>query len=526
MKKFLLSILLAILAISANAQFKASINMSPGGGRTPRVIRFNFADVCKQLGANYDEFARKMNLFQSERDRDFSLYLLTDANSEWYRGGGLTTDGRRADMETTAWTCSISLPGPETNVLVFEVDKWRDPITDRWAVKEGDVCHAAWALEYQGGIATFDITVNITNEMGTGISLNNLEKVGEQTLSARYTDYHLESLRVDIDLEEIAAKFDSSIKWGNLELYAMTDAREMLIGNYSTYDTPAVCLNIDGTANDDWQSENSYFLSLFSGKCLLIGTGNAEVLGGQSSSGSVFLVADGKYYELILDIQFEKDYEDLEPFDIVATEPIGLQLMYTKDYFTFFDEETGRLGLVSTDIDVEKARELTGAQNPVLYAEKRSEDGNLLMTRHYSAAPGQGFWFVSEGGQCFYNSNLGHNTPLGMYCTDDTFKWYENPISDVYHGDKYQVNLYLANPENGKAVKYEISVEIVKELQTESVAYVRSLPVGLTGSPNGIERPTPSPSRNGGEFYDLQGRRLMKAPEKGLYIQDGVLRMK
>ncbi len=200
--------------------------------------------------------------------------------------------------------------------------------------------------------------------------------------------------------------------------------------------------------------------------------------------------------------------------------------MYTKDYFTFFDEETGRLGLVSTDIDVEKARELTGAQNPVLYAEKRSEDGNLLMTRHYSAAPGQGFWFVSEGGQCFYNSNLGHNTPLGMYCTDDTFKWYENPISDVYHGDKYQVNLYLANPENGKAVKYEISVEIVKELQTESVAYVRSLPVGLTGSPNGIERPTPSPSRNGGEFYDLQGRRLMKAPEKGLYIQDGVLRMK
>ena len=37
-----------------------------------------------------------------------------------------------------------------------------------------------------------------------------------------------------------------------------------------------------------------------------------------------------------------------------------------------------------------------------------------------------------------------------------------------------------------KAVKYEISVELVKELQTESVAYVRSLPVGME-NPDGIK---------------------------------------
>ena len=99
----------------------------------------------------------------------------------------------------------------------------------------------------------------------------------------------------------------------------------------------------------------------------------------------------------------------------------------------------------------------------------------------------------------------------------------------------------VANPENGKAVKYEISVEIVKELQTESVAYVRSLPVGLTGSPDGIEKvqevqglkgsstsEAAKPSAKGSKvqgLYDLQGRRLMKAPEKGLYIQDGKKRV-
>ena len=84
----------------------------------------------------------------------------------------------------------------------------------------------------------------------------------------------------------------------------------------------------------------------------------------------------------------------------------------------------------------------------------------------------------------------------------------------------------VANPENGKAVKYEIDVEIVKELQTESVAYVRSLPIGLTGSPDGIEKVQEVQGLKGSKFkvqglFDLQGRRLMKAPEKGLYIQDG-----
>ena len=117
---------------------------------------------------------------------------------------------------------------------------------------------------------------------------------------------------------------------------------------------------------------------------------------------------------------------------------------------------------------------------------------------------------------------------LGVYYMNGTFLWYEQPSDEVLPGDKYQVNLYLANPENGKAVKYEIDVEIVKELQTESVAYVRSLPVGM-GTPDGIEKVQEvqgSEGSKGSKFkvqglYDLQGRRLQKAPEKGLYIQDG-----
>ena len=56
----------------------------------------------------------------------------------------------------------------------------------------------------------------------------------------------------------------------------------------------------------------------------------------------------------------------------------------------------------------------------------------------------------------------------------------------------------------------------VLTLENDEEAYTATLNI----EPNGI-RPTPGPSRNGGELYDLQGRRLMKVPEKGIYIQDG-----
>lgn len=53
-------------------------------------------------------------------------------------------------------------------------------------------------------------------------------------------------------------------------------------------------------------------------------------------------------------------------------------------------------------------------------------------------------------------------------------------------------------------------------LENDDEAFTATLNI----EPYGI-RPTPSPSLSRGAIYDLQGRRLMKAPEKGLYIRDG-----
>ena len=49
--------------------------------------------------------------------------------------------------------------------------------------KVGDSYNAVFALEYQGRIATFDITLNLAKEEGPAIPLSSLEKVGEKVLS-------------------------------------------------------------------------------------------------------------------------------------------------------------------------------------------------------------------------------------------------------------------------------------------------------------------------------------------------------
>ena len=57
MKRLLLSVLVAVAAIGANAQFKGSVDIKPIQNAKPRQISFNFAAVCKQLEVDRKEFA-------------------------------------------------------------------------------------------------------------------------------------------------------------------------------------------------------------------------------------------------------------------------------------------------------------------------------------------------------------------------------------------------------------------------------------------------------------------------------------
>ena len=525
MKRILLSMLVAVAAIGANAQFKGSVDVKYKMEPREQVIGFNFSRVCQQLGVDKDEFGILLwnQWFRgASAEHDYSLYLLTDGGGGVLADYKLTADGRKAGDSDGLWKCSI-VPHNiiERNRLDFCVSPCTDGSDDEYPLgKVGDTYNAVFALEYQGRIVTFDITMNITKEEGPVIPLSSLEKVGERVLSA-HLDFS-EGNYLYFELADIVPLFGDDVEGSNLQLCAMTDAEQQLIIR-NDYSHQSFDLKIDGMECTNRRAMDFYVVRYErnGGAMLSVAAESDAFKGGQKTSGSVFLMADGKYYELILDIQFGDEYADMESLDIVKTRQMDVQLVWTENYFSYYDYEgtERRYGLISTDIDEAEVKKLIGTDSPRLFAEQKNGD-DIAYTSRYNAAPGQGFWFTSDGGQLYRQYN--NYRSLGAYYTDGSIKWYEVPSLEL--DDTFQVNLYLANPENGKAVKYEINVGLVKELQTESVAYVRKLPIGMDDT-NGIQSaPMSQPSSSA--LYDLSGRRLEQKPQKGIYIQNGKVLVK
>ena len=658
MKKILLSILLAIVATGADAQFKGSVDIKPIQNAKPREISFNFAAVCRQLGVDRQEFATLLQREWYRQDSQFKLYLLTDAGSGYNDVSTmLTADGRRAEWDDRMWQCEVYSDNVGMNRLYFNVSLCLSERGDRPFAKVGDVCHAVYALEYQEKIATFDITLNVTEKDGPLIPLNSLEKVGEELLTGT-CDYQ-DGLTLQIDLDKVAALFGGDVEGPNLQFYVMEDAERELITGCGI--GGSATLNIDGTVNrDENPSEWIAMGYAFGNGSLSMGYGTSADFkqadafpGGQKTSGSVFLVADGKYYELKLDIQFgEKEDDDST---LMGYRPI------------IEEGKTWLLGLFDSD------KALSDHKPDLLYCHYLQGDtliGGILCKRWmqaeiaddsqrveyagaayekngrvYLALPGTTVFlllydFTSPMGQSgeVFDYSEQQMTPYAMgsivFQSDECHKGFAREVSlgndepytkwmygvgymGLYSGTTYEgdgiwqliscavgdevlyydatlmdwdksaeakkkkldfthvikaqpraprrraasadqdglsgeysdaeVFVWLNNLEgNYTATLTDASGQVVyqKTMLTDNVlalntaltaygpgSYVLTLEnddeaftATLNIEPNGI-RPTPSPSLGRGAIYDLQGRKLMKAPEKGMYIQDGKKKM-
>ena len=146
-------------------------------------------------------------------------------------------------------------------------------------------------------------------------------------------------------------------------------------------------------------------------------------------------------------------------------------------------------------------------------------DGQLIYTCRYNAAPGQGFWFETEGQNAYRTSFHRMGTRIGMYYSDGSFKWYEAPFTDTKIGDKYTINLYFTNPNKDTAVRYIVNVEFVDEINNTQLCHARRLPAGME-TPTGIENLTPAHFQGEGVIFNLQGLRI-NGLQKGLNIVDG-----
>ena len=491
------------------------------GGVHELTAAFSVPVIANALGVGSDELLKAITDWKNGKenaDGTEMIYNLSDHASTSYTSGiggyWMNRDGKVVSYSHVGdWGCELNV-----NKTMKEL---RFVLTQRPDVlKHGDVCSAQLGIYYKGRMAVLEIIMNVKDGgNGEQIALSSLKKVGEQVLTGAFSDPS-DRLKINLDLNEIAALFNGDVVGKALKLYVMSDAENQLLTDRYSYEIcPTVALNIEGTEFNDFSSHEYYMLTYSPYDNLLLISMHPEAFkGGQKSSGSVFLVSGDQYYELVMDILFGSEQDEKIHFDILATEQMDVKLMLTGDYYTYLNRQTGEYALVQSPIDWSRTVELLGTESPVLYAEQM-QDGQLIYTCRYNAAPGQGFWFETEGQNAYRTSFLGTRTKIGMYYSDSSFKWYEEPFAGTKTGETYTLNLYFTNPDKDTAVKYIVNVEFVDEISNTQLCHARRLPAGMDIS-TGIEEIVNGKWSNSKSIYNLQGQRI-NGLQRGLNIVDG-----
>jgi hypothetical protein len=507
-------------------KFTRIVNVEPtdtwGGIHEPTAV-FSLPVIAKALGVDCDELLDAFTDWKNGKltaDGSEMIYNLSDHASTKYTSGvggyWLKKDGKVVSFGfDSAWGCefNVNKTMKELRFVLFQKPD---------VLKDGDVCSVQLGICYKGRMAVLEIIMNV-KDGGNGelIALSSLQKVGEKVLTGTFSDPS-DRLKIKLDLNDFASLFKGDVVGKALKLYVMTDAEKQLLTDHYSYEiSPTVALDIEGTEFNDLSSHDYYVLSYSPYENLFVISMHPDAFkGGQKSSGSVFLVSGDQYYELVMDILFGSEQDEKTHFDILATEQMDVKLMLTGDYYTYLNKLTGEYALVQSPVDWKTVVDLLGTETPVLYAEQK-EDGNISYTSRYNAAPGQGFWFTTDGHNAYRTSFFGTTTKIGMYYSDGSFKWYEEPFVDTNAGEIYTLNLYFTNPLKGTAVKYVINVEFVDEISNPSLCYVRRLPAGMDTSTRIEEVCVKSDERSvKSGLFNLQGLRI-NGLQKGLNIVDG-----
>ena len=538
------------------ARFVRNVVMVP---ENPHFIQipFDLSTLSTALNADKDELYNTLKswLFTLPEVEmpydDEMIYCLTDNGSAVYSGGyrgsyWLDCDGRVVEAPKEEWvyddvdtlvserTAHLASEYPE-GVLsyVFEFDSLRTGLilrvsSELGSLKEGDVCHAEFALRYNDKVVTFDVTVNaLSDSRGENISLSTLEKVGEQTLSEQFgliEGPYYKSIALDADA--VCKLFDGNVTLGSLDMYVMTDYAKSLLTDYFSYHDMWVKLDLEGLETVDTKLGQYYSLNYN------LNTGSVDIYytpyafsGGERASGSVFLVSGNQYYELVLDFTFGDVNDNRTDFEVIDTETLDVKLMPTGTFYTYMTPgDSLSYSLVSTRLDMLRIAQTLGTETPVLFAERYNEEtAGVEFTRNYTAGPGQGFWFSDVDGNCLV-SRMSDECLAGVYYSGGELRWYEMPDQPKV-GDTHKLRLYLVNMTKGTAVCLDVNVEYVETIADVVSHVVRRLPISMNAVNDAtgiyaVDGHAPASCHGGSGIYNLSGQRLI-APQRGLNIIDG-----
>ena len=361
MKRTTLFIIAALMAVCARAQYKSVMTVGAADADEPYQMAFNLTTVCKSLGSGREDLGHILEVWLDPNRswmwkneyKQYELLPLIYVSaaggagkmvSNTHSGFAFMADGTpcRPDTESLDsignWEVQVSA-NPELNQLNFTICVMPNPWTGQLSMRAGDTCHAVFGLEYEGQRATFDLTMQIVEgNGGNDVPLTALEKVGEGRVAMKYQAG--KTCRTQLDMAAIASHFGGDVEGGNLRFYVARQGETgMLTDRYAYSEVPQFKCNEEMA--EELDNENPRVAEiLFSAETqhLLVNTPGA-FSAGEHATGPLYLVADGKYYELVLDVQFGDSEQGTDDINEESDDYVPLVLNGKTWKMGWFDDE-------------------------------------------------------------------------------------------------------------------------------------------------------------------------------------------
>ena len=319
------------------------------------------------------------------------------------------------------------------------------------------------------------INFNVLKKDVADVTFDEMTKVGGQEIAyVRNTSLGYSPEQIDLNIDSIAALFGEGVSASDLEFQALT-ADGTLTDSYNTNAT-GFWMDMESHQISWSTTTKSFFLDYYyysDGTYFEIGNMPSIFDGGETTTGSVYLVNGDKYYEFAMKVQMgEKaapsDYT-VATCQTVATYDYEYQIVptTTNSYQSYEEMDT------TIFLDMANIESLLGTSSPVFYGETYADTTGNIFSNKYSCTPEPGFWMAADSTQENRSvvSTWGSTNTYGICFTDSVLQFFQYPGSanaavGKYYADKY----YLVNLQDGKKVQLNVTVKYVAELAKHATA--------------------------------------------------------
>lgn len=336
-------------------------------------------------------------------------------------------------------------------------------------MKVGDKDYAELYIVCGNKAAKLTLTANIKE--AAKIDFSEMTKVGEQEINAdplevanAYT-----SVLASFDVNDILTKLGCS-------------ASDLIAYNYANEEHTSV---VDPTENDYWLGETGLSQAWSTSPCCQL---KADLANGTATllqmNGKYYSIEESKTFPMYYILAYGANYYVLkfnftlkpvgqisgEP-ECVATESVVKQIIPGDDW-----PVDGRYQL-----DREYIESIIGTTNFTIYGDVYNEKTNALeFTKDYSCYDttnkGWGFWYGTTTVENEEHQVVVWDEKWGCKSTnsfgfqlfpDYSIGFFQYPGQRSV-GDEYTANIYLMNEENGKYIKFIVTVKYVEEITPET----------------------------------------------------------